>query len=119
MTNDDIRIKQGATFEAGITIDENGSPVDITGWTFRGQIRPTYSSSTLTVSFTIAITDALNGEALMSLTATQTALIPVNPATGYRKRVTNFAYDVEAVKPDGTVYRIAEGAAEVSPEVTK
>ena len=129
-SNVDLLIEQGATFERTITIsDANCVPMDITGWEFRGQIRRTYSDTTVLASFSFTIQDQVTkpGQVLMFMSATTTAAIPVNPASDSSTscistpnlKPTNYVYDVEAETSSDFVYRILQGLAIVSPDVTR
>lgn len=116
----DILIEQGASFSKQFTLkDGNGTAIDITGYTFRSQIRKTYSDPGTVASFTCAIVTAASGIFSISLTAVETAALQVPKASGAKKTLVQCAWDLEAVKPDTTVLRIAEGIASISPEVTR
>lgn len=118
-----LPIKQGSTLEQSVTFAENAdgsSPIDLTGWTFRGQLRKTYSATDKIVDLTFETNaPATDGVLWIKLTAAQTAAIEVDAASTYRKKMTNYVYDIEAVKVDGSVDRILEGTAEISPEATR
>lgn len=115
-----LEIDQGATFPLGLTIkDADLVAIDISAWTFRGQIREFPESSTTLASFSFDITDGPNGQVTASLSAAVTAAIPVPDSKSSSRRVAKYAYDIEAVRADGSVIRLLEGIAEVSPEVTK
>lgn len=99
-------IDQGTTFASSIELlDENDEAINVTGYTARGQIRKHYTS-TNAVSFTTTLS---NGSLIISLTANQTA----NIVSG------RYVYDLELVDGSGTVVRILEGIATITPEVTK
>lgn len=118
----DLLIEQGATFERTLTIkDSEGVAIDITGWTFRGQIRKTYSDTTVIESFNFTIKDQITdkGKVLMYLTDSETEAIPVLPATGLSFTPTRYVYSVEAENDDNFVYRLLQGICIVSPEVTR
>lgn len=116
-----LPIEQGGSLRyQAVLKDANGAPIDLTGWTFRGQIRKLYSASEKICDLTLELNSpATDGVLWIILTAAQTAAIPVDAASTYRKTKTTYAYDVEAVRPDTTVIRVLEGAAEISPEVTR
>lgn len=105
-TKANLVIDQGSTFASSIDIlDENDEPVNLTGYSARGQIRKHYSSSN-SVSFTTTVS---NGSVVISLTANQTT----NMVSG------RYVYDIELVDPANTVLRILEGIVTVTPEVTR
>ncbi len=82
------------------------------GYTARMQVRPTYGSSTMTLSLTSAnggISVSDNGMFQIHATAAQTAAI----SSG------KYVYDVEAVSSSGVVTKLARGTVQVVPEVTR
>lgn len=102
-------IKQGATFVLDVSLTSSGSTAtafNLTGYSVRGKIRAVYNS-TGSVSFTAAVLSSTGGTFRLSLTHTQTALL-----TG-----TNYVYDAE-IYTTSVVYRVVEGRAKVTPEVT-
>jgi hypothetical protein len=108
-----IRIKQGATFSLPISmknVDAQGveAPVNLTGYTARGQIRKDYDSKTALAA--LAFTGAMDatGTFAAALTATQTALLP-------RGR---WVYDIEVFMGD-IVVSVIYGNVTVYPEATK
>ena len=99
-------IDQGSTYSITITIDdENGDPINVSGYTSRGQIRKHYTSSN-SVSFT---TSLANGELSLSLTSSQTTNIVAG----------RYVYDIELIDGSNNVTRILEGIVTVTPEVTR
>lgn len=104
-----IVIDQGTTYETTITLeDDTGVVYDLTGYTGAAQLRKHYTSTSQT-AFTVAIA-AANGEITLGLTANATA----NLASG------RYVFDVEVTKTSsGEVFRILEGIATVTPNVTR
>ena len=101
-------LEQGATFSVTIGYnDASGSPVDLSGYTTRSQMRKSYYSTTAT-TLTANISDASNGEINLSLTATETANVKAG----------RYLYDVEIVTGN-TVTRVVEGIVTVMPEITR
>ena len=104
-----IVIEQGATFSKVLTIkDSDGLPINLTGKTFRSQLRRRPTDVTPAASFTMAVLNAANGTVNWQLTATATAGIVAEP----------HYYDVEMVE-GAVVTRLMEGTAFVNFEVTK
>ncbi len=68
-----ITIQTGQEYSHVIKLQTKVGPVNITGATLVGKIR-TFGGTDL-VSFTCAVTDGLNGEALVSLTPVQTTAL--------------------------------------------
>lgn len=107
-TKANITIDQGTTFSTVISLtDDNGEPIDLTGYTGRSQMRKHYTSSN-SQSFTVSLSNT-SGVVSLSLTATQTA----NLTPG------RYVYDVEVVSGANIVSRIVEGIVTVTPEVTR
>lgn len=109
-----ITINQGATFELTITWkDSAGTAINLTGYTARMQVRETYSSSSTIVSLTNGSGITLGGAAgtiAILISATTTAALTA-PFSG--------VYDLELVSAGGVVTRLLQGAATVTPEVTR
>jgi hypothetical protein len=103
-----LTVDQGSDFSSVVTVtDSDGALVDLTNYTYRGQIRKTYTSST-SVDFTITANTPTNGELTISLTASQTS----NMKAG------RYVYDVE-IESGNVVTRVVEGQMEVTPRVTR
>ena len=104
-----ITVDQGSLFDSTIDVeDASGNPADLTGYTARGQIRKTYSSSTA-VDFSASVTDPSGGKIKITLTGTQTQGMKAG----------RYVYDVEVVSSGGSVTRVVEGQVEVTPRVTR
>lgn len=117
----DISIEQGATFNLTATLKNSSNVVlDLTGWSFTGQIRSNYSSETVLATFDCTLNSpATDGVVNITISDVDTAAIPVLDATSYNRKITRYVYDIEATKPDGTVVRLFQGEVDVSPEVTR
>lgn len=102
-------IDQGSDFVATLDIEDSiGTPIDLTPYNVRGQIRKTYSSLT---SVEIGCTKTTNqGEVKLTLTNSQTSLM----------RDGRYVYDIEIVHAIlGTVIRVVEGQITVTPRATR
>lgn len=110
----DITINQGATFELTVTWkDSTGAAINLTGYSARMQVRETYSSASTIVSLTNGSGITLGGAAgtiAILISATTTAALTA-PFSG--------VYDLELVSAGGVVTRLLQGAATVTPEVTR
>jgi hypothetical protein len=110
----DITINQGATYELTVTWkDSAGTAINLTGYSARMQVRETYSSTSTIVSLTNGSGITLGGAAgtiAILISATTTAALTA-PFSG--------VYDLELVSAGGVVTRLLQGAATVSPEVTR
>lgn len=115
----DLTIEQGATLSIPmIWQNEDGTAVNLSGYTLAGKIRRKVTDPSALVSFTITVTNAANGAFTVSLTATQTGSLPISNNQDLGKENLNCVYDIEATT-GSTVYRILEGLAIISPQVTK
>lgn len=116
-----LTIEQGATFSRTITwTDSTGAGVNLTGYTIQGKIKRKTSDQIALLSFTSTLANQGTnpGQFTISLTAAQTATLPSAPGNGAEKVSLECCYDVEAVQ-GATVYRLIEGLALISPEVTR
>lgn len=122
-TEYDIEVKQGATYRLLMTIkDNNGDEIDLTGYTFRGQIRDTTSSPTIQATFTFDVktqSGGTLGQVEAILTAAATAGIVLPEVDKPHRKITTMVYDIESDNGGGEVVRWLQGKAEISPEVTK
>lgn len=117
----DIYIEQGSRFFRTYKFSIGGVAVDLTGFTFRGQIRSTQNSATIIASFVFTILNQGTnpGEVTCSLSDTVTAAIAVPTSTTACRKSAKYIYDMEYVDTLGDVKRFFQGIAEVSPEVTR
>jgi hypothetical protein len=109
----DIELKQGEDFYRLLTIkDENGTPINLTGFSFASQIRSSYSDELfLSFSFNIKDQGTNPGEVEWRLSSALSSAKEVNTKLRY-------VYDVEM--NSGTIKtRIMEGVCLVTPEVTR
>ena len=102
-------LNQGATFNKQMTVKENNSPLNLTGYTAAMQLRSTYDSSTVALSMTAAVVNATQGVLSISATATATAALEEGI----------YVYDLEISTSAGVVTRLLQGQVTVSPEVTR
>jgi hypothetical protein len=115
----DLTIEQGATFSRQVTWqNEDGTAVNLTGYSIAGKIRRKPSDTQPLISFTCTVTNASSGIFTFSLTATQTASLPVALSQTAEKELLECVYDIEATV-SSTIYRVLEGIAYISPEVTR
>lgn len=107
-TKANLLIDQGATYSTSIDIlDEDGLPINLTGYSGAAQLRKHYTSSNA-VSFSVTLGGA-DGTLTLSLTANATANITAG----------RYVYDVELTSNTGTVSRVLEGIVTVTPNVTR
>jgi hypothetical protein len=105
-----IVIDQGADFSTTITVtDSAGDPLDLTGYTARGQIRKHYTSTTKVDFGTVFLSPRTSGILSLSLTNVQTTAMESG----------RYVYDVELISSANNISRLVEGIATVTPEVTR
>jgi len=102
-------VDQGTTFSSIITVtDQNGVPLNLTNYTVKSQFRKSYQSSVY-VSFTASIYDALNGKIQLKL----------NPSDTISVDAGRYLYDIQLTDPNGAVTRALEGLVILTPEITR
>lgn len=102
-------VDQGSDFVATLDIEDSiGTPIDLTSYTVRGQVRKTYQSIN---QIDIGCAKTTNqGEVKLTLTNAQTGAM----------RDGRYVYDIEIVHATaGTVIRVVEGQMTVTPRVTR
>jgi hypothetical protein len=102
---------QGSTFNRNLTYKVNNSPVDLTGYGARLQVREYHYSD----DFISSLTDS-SGITLGGSAGTIDILIPANETQNFVPG--DYVYDLELVV-SGTVTRLIEGKFTVTPEVTR
>ncbi len=100
-----IVIRRGDTYTHGVTETNN----DLTGSSFLVQLKTDPTDTVPVVTFTSTILDAVQGKWQFSLTAVQTAAIPVG----------SYVYDVQRTFSDGSVRTRFQGEAEVEQDVSR
>lgn len=109
--NYDLYVEQGATFELSIIWKDNeGTPIDITGYIARMQIRQNYDLDPI-----ISLTDG-NGIVLGGVDGTIDITITDEQTTDIE--ILRGKYDLE-LELGGVVTRLIQGGVEISREVTK
>jgi hypothetical protein len=104
-TKANINIDQGATFNTVISLtDDNGNPLNLTGYTGNASIRASYAAINST-SFSVALS---NGQITLSLDANTTSSL---------KR-SKYLYDVILTDSYNNITRVLEGTIYVDPAVT-
>lgn len=104
---------QGATFGLNLTYeDASGTPVNLTGYSARMQVRLKTSSPTTILSLTSGNEITLGGSA-------GTIVIAISAATTATLDAGDYVYDLELVAPSAAVTRLIQGRFRVSGEVTR
>ena len=105
----DLTITRGDTETLIVTITTDGSTaVDITGRTYRAQIRSQQDSTTIKASFTCTVTAAVSGQVTCVLSATSSATLSAGL----------YFWDLEETA-SGTVSTILAGNITVLADVTR
>jgi hypothetical protein len=106
-----LTIPQGTAWGISWPITENGEAAVIDDWTVKAQIRATAANPTVLHEWSSGAGNATTTGGAVTLL--------LNPGSSAAWTWDRAVYDVELASPDGTVYRIAEGAVYVSREVTR
>ena len=101
-------MEQGATFTRQLTVKENASALNLSGYSIASLMRSTHDSSTVVGTFTCTISNAAGGVISMSMTPAVTGAIEEGI----------YVYDLEITSSSGTVTRLIQGEVTVTPEVT-
>lgn len=105
-----ITIDQGSDFAIQLTLSEDGSAKNLTGYSARSQMRKTKTSDTVSATFNCTITDEDNGVIKLELSSSDT----VNLSSGI------YYYDLELFTAnDANVVRLLEGQVSLTQEVTR
>jgi hypothetical protein len=109
------QVEQGATFEAVLTWkNDDETPVDLTGYTARMQIRQTINDPTTEAELTTE-----NGRIeLGGVDGTITLMIPADVTEDFAWN-DPAVYDLELISGTGKVTRVLKGNVELDEEVTK
>lgn len=100
-------IVRGDSFTKTVIVQESdGTPIDLTGYVGRAEIRQGYGG-TLLDSFTVAIPTPSNGEVTMSLDATQTV-----------SAISGGVYDLELDAGVNNRHTLLAGTVTILPDVT-
>ena len=103
-----IVAEQGATFNLNFRVETNGTPQNLTGYTFAMQVRRSTSATTTLLNLTTATMTSV-GHVSATVNATTMSGVPAG----------RWVYDIELTSSGGEVTRILEGRFIVTPEVTQ
>lgn len=111
-------IEQGTTVNFGITYkDSTGSPVDLTNYAARMQIRPSVDSSTVICSLSSSLSPDGTGLNISSPISGSINLY-ISAASSSAFTFTEAVYDLEIIS-GSIVTRLIEGYVKLSKEVTR
>lgn len=109
----DIEILQGDDFFWEITVqDTAGVPLNLTGYTIRGQGRKKYSDSAASFTFTCTPAPDQTG-------STGVVNVELSSASSAGIAAGAYKYDIEIVTAGNKVTKLYRGTAVVAPEATK
>jgi len=104
-----LDIDQGSDFTAEFQLEnDNGTLMNLTGFTVYSQFRKSYRSST-GYSFTTQVTNPTQGKLTLSLLGNASSAIKPG----------RYLYDVEVISSGGLKTRVVEGILTINPEITK
>jgi len=105
---------QGATFTRTVTWnDSSGSPVNLTGYSARMQVRQRYVSTSTVLSLSSPSSGITLGTSNGQITITASATVMAAIEAG------EYRYDLELVSLSGVVTRLLMGSFTVRAEVTR
>ena len=102
-------IEQGATFTRLLTLKENASVMNLTGYSAASQFRASHDTNTVAGTITANVTNASAGQVTLSMSSS---------ATGSAEEGI-YVYDVEITASSGAVTRILQGKVTLTPQVTR
>jgi len=112
----DLQIDQGATFAQGFRWMAGGLPINLGGYTGSCVVRRSAQDTEVLATASVVVTDAINGRFIVTIDFADTAAIPVDGTSCYDK--VQCVFDVY-FSNGVSRYRVVNGYAMVSPEVTK
>lgn len=123
---DALTIEQGSTYDITLQLHQTdlaSAVVDLTGYSARMQIRKTITTGgapeiDLLSSTAGAVPGSVAKIVLGGAAGTVRIFIPDAMTAAFTSWSTG-VYDLELVRPDGTVARTIQGSVAVSPEVTR
>lgn len=108
-----LTFPQGATWSFSLAWnDDDGDPINLTGYSAAMQVRQTYKSTTPVVSVSSGSGITLGG-------ALGTVAVQVSATTTDDIKAGRYVYDLELTSAGGEVTRLIEGTLTVTPEVTR
>ena len=114
-------IEQGSDFAIDLVIKENGSAMDLTNYSGRGQLRSTHESTTIAAYFKVTKTNPAGGALKVEIPNGNWTDSGGTTRQGSKDiPAGQYVYDLEIfTNADGVVKRIMQGTATINPEVTR
>lgn len=108
-----LTVNKGSTTRIAFLLTKGEDPAVLTGFTLRGQIRPSVNSS-------IILLDMSTSNLLLRVVHDKSAIEMILPESFTRRVQSTYAsYDIELVSAGGDVSRIVQGLITFVPEVTR
>jgi len=106
----ELDLDQGTDLSYNLDLtQDDGSPLDVTGYIFTSSIRKSYYSANATANLVVTIVDAANGNVTLTM----------NAATTTNIKAGRYLFDVKQKDTANLSTRIVEGIITVLPQVTK
>ena len=103
---------QGTTFQRTLTYTLDNTPIDLSGYSARLQVREAHYSTEPLVSLVSGSGISISGSAgIINIEISPTVTSDLTPGT--------HVYDLEIESPGGVIDRLIEGNFAVTPEVTR
>jgi hypothetical protein len=104
-----LEIDQGSDFVTQMILEnDDGTPMDLRGFTVYSQFRKSYGS-VIGYTFQTSVVDPINGIISLGLLGVQSSAIKPG----------RFMYDVEIVNSIPAKTRVVEGIVTINPEITR
>ena len=103
---------QGSTFKRTLTYTLDDTPIDLSGYSARLQVREAYYSANTLISISTGNGISISGPSGV-ITLNIDDLVTASVPAGVH------VYDLEIESPSGDVDRLIEGEFRVTPEVTR
>jgi len=106
----ELDLDQGTDLSYNLDLTrEDGSPLNVTGYTFSSSIRKSYYSTNVTANLTVTIANSIGGNVILSM----------NSETSANIKAGRYLFDVKQIDSAEITTRIIEGIITVLPQVTK
>jgi hypothetical protein len=110
-----LTVYQGADYQRALEFKDNSAVLmNLTGYTFRGQVKSSYADEDPVFSIAFTLRNQITDTGLVDMLISDTATSAISIT-----KATNYIYDIEMVDADGIVTRVLEGSLKLYPEVTK
>lgn len=105
----DLYINSGADWSTAMNyFNQDGSPVDLTGYTFASAFRTSFDTPNVAGNITVTVLNAVIGNTMISLDASVSANIPYG----------TYLYDIDMTDPYNTTIRVMQGTLTLKPAIT-